>query len=222
MNTDKLIPLDFSRNITPFVMGEKLLNAESGLVFEIDCKSQLAEFNKFDPTDEGVYYVISYADRENKGTQPVGDDVRVDVNFDDAFYDNVKASNLIWPEDDERTTSHGMWKPNHASALKQYQESQLKKESARMDNVILNGNNGEHYEQEDNVKSPSHYQLMSGVESIEIIARSMTADMWKGFCLGNIIKYRLRAGKKDTLEQDIAKADYYSELFDMHRDKCIY
>lgn len=112
-------------------------------------------------------------------------------------------------------------------AMQQYlddlkREDDLKKEAERMDAIILNGNTGEHYEQEDNVKSPSHYQLMSGVESIEIIARSMTADMWKGFCLGNIIKYRLRAGKKDTLEQDIAKADYYSELFDMHRDKCIY
>ena len=70
------------------------------------------------------------------------------------------------------------------------------------------------------VKSPSHYHLMDGVESIEIIARSMTLEQWKGFCLGNILKYRIRAGKKDSLQQDIDKANFYGELYEKHKDKC--
>ena len=72
----------------------------------------------------------------------------------------------------------------------------------------------------DNVKSPSHYQLIEGVESIEIIARSMTQEQWKGFCLGNILKYRIRAGKKDALQQDIDKANFYGDLYEMHKEKC--
>ena len=72
----------------------------------------------------------------------------------------------------------------------------------------------------DQVKNPKHYQLLEGVESIEIIAKSMTTEQWHGFCLGNILKYRIRAGKKDKLEQDIAKADFYSELFEKHKSLC--
>lgn len=72
----------------------------------------------------------------------------------------------------------------------------------------------------DQVKNPKHYQLIEGVESIEIIARSMTKEQWKGFCLGNMLKYRIRAGKKDALQKDIEKANFYGELYEMHKEKC--
>ena len=72
----------------------------------------------------------------------------------------------------------------------------------------------------DVVKNPNHYQLMDGVESIEVIARSMTQEQWKGFCLGNMLKYRIRAGKKDKLQQDIDKANFYGELYETHKGKC--
>lgn len=72
----------------------------------------------------------------------------------------------------------------------------------------------------DQVKNPSHYQLIDGVESIEVIARSMTQEQFKGYCLGNTLKYRLRAGKKDALQQDIDKANFYGELYEMHKEKC--
>lgn len=72
----------------------------------------------------------------------------------------------------------------------------------------------------DQVKNPKHYQLIEGVESIEIIARSMTKEQWKGFCLGNMLKYRIRAGKKDALQQYIEKANFYGDLYEMHKEKC--
>jgi len=72
----------------------------------------------------------------------------------------------------------------------------------------------------DNVRNPKHYQILEGVESIDVIACSLTLEGWKGFCLGNITKYRLRAGKKGELEQDIAKADYYEELFEIKKYLC--
>ena len=76
---------------------------------------------------------------------------------------------------------------------------------------------------DDGVKQPSHYQLFEGVEAIEVIARSMTREMFKGYCLGNILKYRLRAGKKSelaTLEKDMAKAAFYLELYTKHKGLC--
>lgn len=77
--------------------------------------------------------------------------------------------------------------------------------------------------QEDSVRKPSYYQVFDGVESIEIIARSMTVSEFRGFCMGNVLKYRLRAGKKSelaTMEKDLNKAAFYQELFDLHKGKC--
>lgn len=76
---------------------------------------------------------------------------------------------------------------------------------------------------DDGVRKPSHYQVFDGVESIEIIARSMTVSEFRGFCMGNVLKYRLRAGKKSelaTMEKDLSKAAFYQELFDLHKGKC--
>lgn len=73
----------------------------------------------------------------------------------------------------------------------------------------------------DNIKNPKHYQIISGVESIDIIARCMTVEQFSGFCLGNILKYRIRAGKKDALEQDIAKANEYEKIFENKKRLCV-
>lgn len=73
------------------------------------------------------------------------------------------------------------------------------------------------------VTKPSHYMLLDDIEAIEVIARSMTREQFKGYCLGNILKYRLRAGKKSELaylEKDMAKAGFYGELYEKHKDKC--
>ena len=75
----------------------------------------------------------------------------------------------------------------------------------------------------DGVRTPSHYMLFDDIEAIEVIARSMTREQFKGYCLGNILKYRLRAGKKSELaflEKDMAKAGFYSELYEKHKGKC--
>lgn len=75
----------------------------------------------------------------------------------------------------------------------------------------------------DAVHAPSHYMLFDNLESIEVIARTMTVSEFRGFCLGNVLKYRLRAGKKAELanmEQDLKKAEFYKELFEKHKGLC--
>ena len=72
----------------------------------------------------------------------------------------------------------------------------------------------------DLVKNPSHYQIFDDIESIQIIASSMTIEEYRGFCFGNLLKYRLRAGGKDDIEQEIGKANFYKELFEKHKHLC--
>ncbi len=72
----------------------------------------------------------------------------------------------------------------------------------------------------DAVNSPKHYQFFPDLEAISVIAMCMTQEQFYGYCLGNRLKYRLRAGNKDKLEQDIAKSDKYLELYEKHKGLC--
>lgn len=72
----------------------------------------------------------------------------------------------------------------------------------------------------DPVNQPQHYQFFPDLEAIEVIARSTTQEQFYGYCLGNRLKYRLRAGNKDKLEQDIAKSDKYLELYEKYKGLC--
>lgn len=70
------------------------------------------------------------------------------------------------------------------------------------------------------VHSPKHYNVLEDIEAIQIIAGSMSQEMFKGYCLGNILKYRLRCGAKDDVTQELAKADKYKELFAKYKHMC--
>lgn len=72
----------------------------------------------------------------------------------------------------------------------------------------------------DPVNQPQHYRFFPDLEAIEVIARSTTQEQFYGYCLGNRLKYRLRAGNKDKLEQDIAKSDKYLELYEKYKGLC--
>ena len=62
----------------------------------------------------------------------------------------------------------------------------------------------------DNINNPNHYKLSCGVESIEIIKRVLGLRGFVAFCLGNILKYLIRAEKKNGKE-DYKKAVKYLE-----------
>lgn len=64
---------------------------------------------------------------------------------------------------------------------------------------------------EDAVNSPSHYGLFPDMEVIDIIKKVLTEEEFIGYCKGNVLKYRMRAGEKDDLVQDINKANKYQE-----------
>ena len=72
----------------------------------------------------------------------------------------------------------------------------------------------------DPVNSPKHYAVFGDIEAIEIIARSMTKEMFKGYCFGNLLKYRLRAGGKDDVHQELGKAERYKGLYEEYKNLC--
>tara|TARA_R110000772_G_scaffold69515_2_gene153505 strand:- start:558 stop:935 length:378 start_codon:yes stop_codon:yes gene_type:complete len=58
-----------------------------------------------------------------------------------------------------------------------------------------------------NAINPAHYQK-GGVECIDAIESSMTAEAFKGFLKGNCIKYLYRYENKNGIE-DLKKAEWY-------------
>lgn len=84
--------------------------------------------------------------------------------------------------------------------------------------VLLNVNDGDCVV--DAVNSPKHYSVFDGTEAIEIIASSLTQEEFRGYCFGNLLKYRLRCGKKDDVTQELNKADKYKELYEDYKHLC--
>lgn len=77
-----------------------------------------------------------------------------------------------------------------------------------------------HIAKGDVVHSPKHYQVFPDKEAIEIIASSMTFEQFYGYCLGNFLKYRLRIGAKDEVQQELGKSNKYKELYKKHKHLC--
>lgn len=77
-----------------------------------------------------------------------------------------------------------------------------------------------HIAKGDVVHSPKHYQVFADKEAIEIIASSMTFEQFYGYCLGNFLKYRLRIGAKDEVQQELGKSNKYKELYEKHKHLC--
>lgn len=116
MNTDKLIPILYVNKFTPLVVGDEIYNAF------LDVKSNLTESGALLINGSDYFnqlFVVSFADRPNTGTQPVGDDVVVDVSWNDS----AKAQDRSWKISNPEET----WKPNYAAMLKQYKAEQLAK-----------------------------------------------------------------------------------------------
>lgn len=63
----------------------------------------------------------------------------------------------------------------------------------------------------DPVEYPAHYQQF-GMEVIDIIRHVLGPEGFRAYCIGNELKYRLRAGDKGDAAQDLAKAMKYREF----------
>ncbi len=71
----------------------------------------------------------------------------------------------------------------------------------------------------DNVNSPNHYKLEGlNCETIDVVKARLGKEGFKSFCVGNILKYILRAEKKNGLE-DYKKARKYLDWLIAREEK---
>lgn len=65
----------------------------------------------------------------------------------------------------------------------------------------------------DDPTNPAHYRD-GQEEAIDRIRHALTPQEFEGYCLGNAMKYEIRAGKKgdNPVEQDLAKAHWYRQM----------
>ena len=61
---------------------------------------------------------------------------------------------------------------------------------------------------EEKVNQPKHYQ-MDAKCAYDVIRHSLTDAELRGYCLGNILKYSIRARYKVNMAEDRAKAEWY-------------
>ena len=66
----------------------------------------------------------------------------------------------------------------------------------------------------DPANHPSHY-ASGGIECIDAIEASMSAEEFQGYCKGNLIKYTWRYRDKGGL-QDLHKANWYLDRLIKH------
>jgi hypothetical protein len=64
--------------------------------------------------------------------------------------------------------------------------------------------------EEEAITSPAHYKVCEGLDVVDMIRAVLTPEQFSGYCLGNVIKYRMRAGKKTMSPmEDLGKAHVY-------------
>jgi len=62
----------------------------------------------------------------------------------------------------------------------------------------------------DMVNKPPHYNKYQ-TEVIDIIEDCLTKEQFEGYLLGNMIKYRMRAGWKIKRDEDLKKSNWYQD-----------
>jgi NTP pyrophosphatase (non-canonical NTP hydrolase) len=61
----------------------------------------------------------------------------------------------------------------------------------------------------------ARYYDAGGIEVLDVIRAKLTPDQYKGWLLGNLIKYSCRANHKNQYARDVEKMDFYgTELFE--------
>lgn len=99
---------------------------------------------------------------------------------------------------------------NHEKRMNEDDYEMISSEIARIDKESNN----------DMVKEPQHYKLcgFDTKNMIKLILNDMGAKLtpYQAFCLGSILKYRLRAGRKykDKTMEDIDKSFEFEKMFE--------
>ncbi|MBE7332492.1 DUF3310 domain-containing protein [Staphylococcus haemolyticus] len=67
------------------------------------------------------------------------------------------------------------------------------------------------YKEEQDSNIPNHYKGSENIDVIDFLYQQLPFEQFKGFMKGNMIKYPVRAGRKDDELADIKKARDYAD-----------
>jgi hypothetical protein len=126
------------------------------------------------------------------------------------FISNSLDTDIVWAKTREgnhfwQEAFHGQHPPIPASSIEDLRRAGMMPEPsitledyARME--------AEH----EAITSPAHYKVCEGLDVVDMIRAVLTPEQFSGYCLGNVIKYRMRAGKKTMSPmEDLGKAHVY-------------
>lgn len=69
------------------------------------------------------------------------------------------------------------------------------------------------------VDHPKHYNRENAIECIDEIELIFGPEVTMHFCLGNVFKYRYRAGLKNDGYEDLEKSDWYMRRYKELKEK---
>ena len=74
--------------------------------------------------------------------------------------------------------------------------------------LAYNLSKGRDREEADTVNHPAHYKV-GGIETIDFIEAKLTAEEYRGYLRGNVLKYMSRADHKGDRLENLKKAQWY-------------
>lgn len=77
----------------------------------------------------------------------------------------------------------------------------------------------EERKEENDISNPKHYKLDGlDIESVDVVKAVLGEEGFINFCLGNILKYAIRAKKKGQFDSDIGKIKTYCEFIERTKE----
>lgn len=93
-----------------------------------------------------------------------------------------------------------------------------KKGAERMEPIVQNGNDGEHYAELDDYTKQPRYKGDDGLDHIDEFARDNSIEDFRAAMRFTIGKYEKRLGKKDAMSKELYKmSDYYKRWSEVEK-----
>lgn len=150
----------------------------------------------------------------------VGDKVRVRKDLQVSDYFGKTASNSMTSHAGREVTIRSFY----SNRFEQYYTIEEDDGEYKWTEAMFEGLGGdETVDEQSNNNSgsdaiKSDYYERSAMQPLEVMQRIMTAEQFKGFLLGNCIKYRMRCENKGQRDSDMYKARQYAYWLEMTKE----
>ena len=135
------------------------------------------------------------------------------IYFLNGAYGKVEHGAQAIEEDDSCT-----WLYYQDFELIEMRPDEWKKGAERMEPIVQNGNDGEHYAELDDYTKQPRYKGDDGLDHIDEFARDNSIEDFRAAMRFTIGKYEKRLGKKDAMSKELYKmSDYYKRWSEVEK-----